>query len=64
MRRKLVCRMAARLPQAIETSGSAAMSPATGSMTGAVPNTRSAASSTPALMMVAMYAVTGALAPS
>ena len=54
MRRKLVWRMAARLPQAIDTSGRTAIRPATGATTGMVPNTRSAASSTPALMMVAM----------
>ena len=64
MRRKLVCRIAVRLPQTIETSGRMARSPAIAGDSGAVPNSRSAASSTPALMMVAMYAVTGRLAPS
>src|SRR5512139_1634908 len=64
MRRKLVCRIAATLPQIIETSGSTASTSTSGRITGAVPNSRSAANRTPALMIVAMNAVTGTLAPS
>ena len=37
---------------------------AIGGDNGASPNSRTAASSTPALMIVAMYAVTGTAAPS
>jgi hypothetical protein len=54
MRRKLACRIAARLPQAMEASGSTARRPSMGWTTGVLPNTRSVASSTPALMTVAM----------
>src|SRR6187402_2943579 len=64
MRRSDGWRMAARLPQTIEMSGNTAKRSAIGDATVAVPNTRTIASNTPALMTVAMYAVTGTLAPS
>ena len=64
MRRKLVCRIAARLPQTIDTSGSTASRSTSGLPIVALPKSRSTASSTPALISVAMYAVTGTLAAS
>ena len=65
MRRRLCCRIAARLPQTIDSErkqgdGRSAI----GADNGATPNRRTAASSTPALTIVAMYAVTGTAAPS
>ena len=54
MRRRLGWRIAARLPQTIETSGSAATDSSIGVASCARPNRRTAASSTPALTIVAM----------
>src|SRR6187549_16826 len=56
--------MAVRLPHTIETSGRIATRSATAPVTGVDANRRTAASSTAALTIVAMYAVTGTLAPS
>ena len=54
MRRRLGWRIAARLPQTMEASGSTATSSSSGEASRAGPNTRTAASSTPALTTTAM----------
>ena len=54
MRRKLFCRIAARLPQTIEISGNTASRSTSGLPIVALPKSRSTASSTPALISVAM----------
>ena len=64
MRRRLVCRMAARLPQTIDSSGSTTTSSSIGEASTASPNNRTVASSTAALTITAIYAVTGTLAAS
>src|SRR5512144_2737187 len=64
MRRKLVCRIAATLPQIIDTSGSTVSMGSATPDTCEIANSRSAANSTPPLTTVAMNAVTGTLAPS
>ena len=64
MRRKLVCRIAARLPQTIDASDRIASSSTSRPDSESKPNSRTAASSTPALITVDMKPVTGTVAAS